>query len=74
MTNSPHGEEVWRAKTVDRLKSHLKPLRAFFALTRAINVAPADIEQFIAERLNAKKARATVNRETGAVEAGVHLA
>jgi len=59
---------------VDRVKSQLKPRRAFFALTRAINVAPADIEQFTAERLNAKKARATGNRATGALKQAFNLA
>jgi integrase len=52
----------------------LKPLRDFFALTRAINVTTTDIERFIKERLDAKKARATVNRETGALKQAFNLA
>jgi len=62
------------AKTVVRLKSHLKPLRQFFALDRAVNVTTADIERYIAQRLAARKARATVNRETGALKQAFNLA
>lgn len=62
------------AKTVVRLKSHLKPLRAFFTLDRAVNVTTADIEKYIHERLAAGKARATVNRETGALKQAFNLA
>lgn len=66
--------ETKGAKTVDRLKSHLKPLREYFALTRAVNVTTAAVEQYIAERLKADKARATVNRETGALKQAFNLA
>jgi integrase len=66
--------ETKGAKTVDRLKSHLKPLRGFFALTRAVNVTTADVERYIAERLKANKARATINRETGALKQAFNLA
>jgi integrase len=62
------------AKTVDRLKSHLKPLRESFALTRAVNVTTSDVERYAAERLKLKKARATVNRETGALKQALNLA
>jgi integrase len=66
--------ETKGAKTVDRLKSHLKPLRQFFSLTRAVNVTTADVERYISERLKAQKARATVNRETGALKQAFNLA
>jgi len=66
--------ETKGAKTVDRLKSHLKPLREFFALTRAVNVTTAGVERYVAERLKADKARATVNRETGALKQAFNLA
>jgi integrase len=66
--------ETRGAKTVNRLKSHLKPLREWFALTRAVNVTTADVERYIAERLKEKKARATVNRETGALKQALNLA
>jgi integrase len=66
--------ETRGAKTVDRLKSHLKPLRQFFMLTRAVNVTTAEVERYIAERLKADKARATVNRETGALKQAFNLA
>src|SRR5262245_27384940 len=60
--------ETKGAKTVEGLKSHLKPLREFFALDRAVNVTTGQVETYIAERLKLKKARATVNRETGALK------
>ena len=43
-------------------------------LTRAVNVTTADVERYIGERLKAKKARATVNRETGALKQAFNLA
>lgn len=66
--------ETKGAKTVDRLKSHLKPLREWFALTRGVNVTTAEVERYVAERLKAGKARATVNRETGALKQALNLA
>jgi integrase len=66
--------ETKGAKTVVRLKSHLKPLREWFALTRAVNVTTADVERYVADRLKAGKARATVNRETGALKQALNLA
>ena len=55
-------------------ESHLKPVREFFALTRAAEVTTALVERFIEERLSAGKARATVNRETGALRQAFNLA
>jgi integrase len=66
--------ETKGAKTVERLKSHLKPLREWFALTRGVNVTTAEVERYSAERLKLKKARATVNRETGALKQALNLA
>ncbi len=66
--------ETKGAKTVKRLKSHLKPLRDWFALTRAVNVTTADVERYVAERLKLAKARATINRETGALKQALNLA
>src|SRR4051794_35503736 len=55
--------ETKGAKTVKRLKSHLKPLRAWFTLTRVVDVTTSDIEKYVADRLKLEKARATINRE-----------
>lgn len=66
--------ETKGAKTVERLKSHLKPLRDWYALTRAVNVTTADVEKYVAERLKLQKARATVNREIGALKQALNLA
>jgi integrase len=41
--------------------------------TRAVNVTTADVKRYVAERLKAEKARATVNRETGALKQALNL-
>jgi integrase len=66
--------ETKGAKTVVRLKSHLKPLRSFFSLDKALSVRPGDVERYVAERLKADKARATINREIGALKQAFNLA
>ena len=66
--------ETKGAKTVQRLKSHLKPLREFFALTKSVNLNTSDVERYIEERLKANKANATVNREVGALKQALNLA
>ena len=62
------------AKSVTSLKSHLKPVREFFALSRAIDLTTTRVERFIEERLADGKARATVNREVGALKQALNLA
>jgi integrase len=62
------------AKAVASFESHLRPVRAFFSMTRAIEVTTAMAERFIEERLAAGKARATVNRESGALRQAFNLA
>lgn len=51
------------AKSLNQLKSHLKPVRRFFALDRAIAVTPDSVQRYIDERRAAGKAPATINRE-----------
>jgi integrase len=62
------------AKAVASFESHLKPVREFFSATRAMEVTTAMAERFIEERLAAGKARATINRETGALRQAFNLA
>jgi hypothetical protein len=62
------------AKALMQLKSHLKPIRGFFALDRAISLTTADIERYIAERRAKSKASATINREIGALKQALNLA
>jgi integrase len=62
------------AKAVASFASHLKPVRAFFSLRRAVEVTTAMLERYTADRLAAGKARATVNRELGAVRQAFNLA
>ena len=49
---------------LDKALCHMKPVRAFFGDMRAIHVEEATIDQYIKDRLDARKAPATVNRET----------
>lgn len=66
--------ETKGAKAVSSFTSHLKPVRAFFGLDRAAEVTTARVENFIEEQLANRKARATVNRETGALKQAFNLA
>ena len=50
------------------------PLRAYFTLTRTVNVTTSDIEKYVADRLKLNKARATINREIGALKQAFNLA
>ncbi len=62
------------AKAVGSLISHLKPIREVFGLDRAVDVTTAKVERYQQERLAAGKARATLNRETGALRQAFNLA
>ena len=66
--------ETRGAKAVGTLRSHLKPVRVFFALARALEVTTAEVERYVASRLAAGKARATVNREVGGLRQAFNLA
>ena len=65
--------ETKGAKTVHRLKSHLKPLRQFFLFTKAMNLTTAEIERYVDERLNTGMKNATINREIGALKQALNL-
>jgi integrase len=54
-------------RSLSTLEAHLKPLRAVFPLDAALNVTEQRIERYKAERLEAKKAPATINRELAAL-------
>ena len=60
--------------SVDKIRCHLKPVRAFFAGRPAMNVTTAALERYQRERLDAKKAPATVNREVHALRRAFNVA
>ena len=60
--------------SVDKIRSHLKPVRVFFAGRPAIEVTTAALERYQRERLDAKKAPATVNREVHALRRAFNVA
>jgi integrase len=62
------------AKSIPSFESHLRPVREAFTFVRAVDLTTARIERFIEERLEAGKAAATVNRETGALRQALNLA
>jgi len=61
-------------KSVKSYEFHIKPVRAYFALTRACDLTTMRIQQYIQTRLEVKRTPATVNRETGALRQALHLA
>lgn len=65
--------ELKGAKAVRSVVSHMKPVREFFALTRAVDVKTERLDEFARERLGAGKARATVNKELGALRQAFNL-
>lgn len=62
------------AKSLVQIRSHLKPIRAFLGLDRAVGVTSARVEQYMAARLAEGKARATVNREIQPLKQAFNLA
>jgi integrase len=62
------------AHAMASLRSHLKPVREALGTIRAVELRTADIDRYIAQRLEAEKAPATVNREVGALKQAFRLA
>jgi len=60
--------------SVDKIHCHLKPVRVFFAGRPAMDVTTAALERYQRERLDAKKASATVNREVHALRRAFNVA
>jgi integrase len=60
--------------SVDKIRCHLKPVRAFFAGRPAMDVTTAALERYQRERLDARKAPATVNREVHALRRSFSVA
>lgn len=65
--------ETKGSKSVRSYKSHLKPVREFFSLMRAVDLTTSAVEKFTLARL-AERRPATVNRETGALRQALNLA
>jgi integrase len=66
--------ENQRRASVDKIRSHLKPLRAFFASRLAIDITTASLERYERQRLDAGMAPATVNREVHALRRAFNVA
>ena len=66
--------ETKGARAMASLRSHLRPVRDALGSKLAVDLRTADVERYIAERLAAEKAPATVNREAGALKQAFRLA
>jgi integrase len=55
--------EIHGRRSLPQLKSHLKHVRAFFGMDRALAVTPMRLRDYIAARQQASAASATINRE-----------
>ncbi len=62
------------ARSLVACASHLKAVRFAFGLRRADELTTPDIHRYIQQRLDAGRARATVNRETGLLRQAFNLA
>ncbi len=66
--------EARGAKAMVSLRSHLKPVRKRFGGIKAVALSAAQVERFARDQLAAGKARATVNRQVGALKQALNLA
>ena len=62
------------AKALTSFACHLKPVRALFRGIRAIDVTSTQADQYVADRVAAGRARATINRELGGLKQAFRLA
>lgn len=60
--------------SADKVRCHLKPVRDFIDGRPAMDVTTASLERYQRERLDAKKAPATVNREVHALRRAFNVA
>jgi integrase len=63
-----------RSKLTPQVVSHLKPLRSYFGVARAVEVAAEDVDAFITHMLDEDKAVATINRSTQLLAQAFQLA
>jgi integrase len=66
--------EIRGRKGIPQLRSHLKHVRAFFAMDRALAVTPERLRDYIASRQKEEAAPATANRELEGLQRAFALA
>lgn len=66
--------ESRRAKSLDSIKCHLRPIRLEFGERRAVDLRADDFEKFRRSRLAEGRARQTVDHELGGLRAAYSLA
>jgi hypothetical protein len=60
--------------STDRLRSHLKHIRAYFGNDRALEVTPARVNVFMEMRIKERAENATINKEVKALQRALVLA
>jgi site-specific recombinase XerD len=60
-------------RSLSKITSHLRAVREVFALRRAVDVTPLDVERYVQDRRAAGKADATINRELELLRRGYRL-
>ena len=66
--------ETRGAKSLSHVRSHLKPVREFFAGLRAIDVTTQRVRDYVAAKQTAGQKPATINRSVQDLRAAFHLA
>ena len=66
--------EVQGRKSLPQMRSHLRHVRAFFGMDRALTVATDRVRDYMAHRQSEKAAPATINREIGGLQRAFALA
>ena len=66
--------EVQGRKSLPQMRSHLRHVRAFFGMDRALTVATDRVRDYMAHRQSEKAAAATINREIGGLQRAFALA
>jgi integrase len=66
--------EIHGRKSLPTLRSHLRHVRHFFAMDRALAVTPTTLRKYITSRMEAKAAPATINRELEGLQRAFSLA
>jgi integrase len=74
LTGLERDYEVRGRKSLGTTRSHLKPVRAFFGLDRALAVTSARLRDYIAHRQQEGAAASTINRETELIRRAFALA
>jgi integrase len=66
--------QIQKRRSLPQLRSHLRHIRAFFGMDRAVEVTPDRLRDYIAQRQTEGAADATINRELEGLQRAFSLA